>query len=384
MSLLSRIRGLLRIGNLERELDEELRSHIDMRAQDNMAAGMSPEEARYEARRQFGNVALVKEDAREVDIVKGIATAGQNLRYAVRMLRRSPGFTAVAILTLALGIGANVATFTVVHAVLLNPLPYPHPEQLVRVYDDLRGSNSRDVGMSVPELWDLRDKSGVFQEISPAWPVDANLTGGEHPGRVEFLGTSTNYFTLLGARAQLGRVYTVEDSQPGFTEGIVISDGFWHRMFGGDPNVLGKKIRLDGDLYTILGVMPPGFRNPGRSLGTEVEVFAAAGFNAAPFPAPPQRSVRLIPGTIARLKPGLSVAQAQARLDAFTAQLSRDFPVEYPAAANWGVQLVQVQDDLVGKVRTELLVLFGCRLRAADCVREPGELAPGPFGKQTA
>jgi predicted permease len=364
MSLLSRIRGLLRMEKLERELDEELRSHIEMRAQDNTAGGMRPEDAQYDARRRLGNMALIKEDTREMDIVKWVATAGQNLRYAVRMLRRNPGFTAVAVLTLALGIGANVATFTVVHAVLLNPLPFPHPEQLVRVYDDLRGSNSRDVGMSVPELWDLRDKSGVFQDISVAWPVDANLTGGEHPDRVEFLGTCTNYFMLLGVRAQLGRVYTVEDSQPGFTEGITISDGFWHRMFGADPNVLGKKIRLDGDLYTILGVMPPGFRHPGRSLGSEVEVFAAAGFHAAPFPVPPQRAVRLLPGTIARLRPGLSVAQAQARLDAFTAQLSRDFPVEYPPAANWGLRLVQVQDDLVGKVRTELLVLFG----AVGCV----------------
>jgi predicted permease len=235
---------------------------------------------------------------------------------------------------------------------------------LVRVYDDLRGSNSKDVGMSVPELWDLRDKSGVFQEISAAWPVDANLTGGEHPDRVEFLGTSTNYFTLLGVRAQLGRVYTPADSQPGFTEGITISDGFWHRMFGGDPNILGKKIRLDSDLYTIIGVMPPSFRHPGSSLGSEAEVFAAAGFSAAPFPVPPLRRLRLVPGTIARLKPGLTVAQAQARLDAFTAQLSREFPVEYPPAANWGVRLVQVQDDLVGKVRTELLVLFG----AVGCV----------------
>jgi putative ABC transport system permease protein len=364
MSLLSRIRGLFRIEKLERELEEELRSHVEMRTQDNVAAGMSLEEARYQAQRQFGNMTLMKEDAREMDIVKSMETAGQNLRYALRMLRRSPGFTAVAILTLALGIGANVATFTVVHAVLLNPLPFPHPEQLVRVYDDLRGSNTHDVGMSAPELWDLRDKSGVFQEISAAWPVDANLTGGEHPDRVEFLGTSTNYFTLLGVTAQLGRVYTVEDSQPGFTEGITISDGFWHRMFGADPNVLGKKIRLDGDLYTILGVLPPGFRHPGSSLGSEVEVFAAAGFNAAPFPTPPQRALRMVPGTIARLKPGLSIEQAQARLDAFTAQLSREFPVEYPAAANWGVRLVQVQDDLVGKVRTELLVLFG----AVGCV----------------
>jgi predicted permease len=364
MSWLSRIRGLLGMEKLEQELDEELRSHIEMCAQDNMAAGMRPENARCEARRRFGNMTLTKEDTREMDIVKWAATAGQNLRYAARMLRRGPGFTAVAILTLALGIGANVATFTVVHAVLLNPLPFPHPEQLVRVYDDLRGSNSRDVGMSVPELWDLRDKSGVFQDISVTFPADVNLTGGEQPDRLEFLGTNTNYFTLLGVKSQLGRTYTVADSQPGFTDGIVISDGLWHRMFGGDPNVLGKKIRLDSDLYTILGVLPSGFRHPGRSLGSEVEVFAAAGFNAAPFPVPPQRSVRLLPGTIARLKPGLTVAQAQARLDAFTAQLSRDFPVEYPAASNWGVRLVQVQDDLVGKVRTELLVLFG----AVGCV----------------
>jgi predicted permease len=364
MSLLSRLRGLLRIQKLEQDLDEELRAHVEMHAADSVAVGMTPEEARYDAQKRFGNITLMKEDAREIDIVKWMETASQNRRYAVRMLRHSPGFTAVAILTLALGIGANVATFTVVHAVLLNPLPFPHPEQLVRAYDDLRGSNSKDVGMSVPELWDLRNKSGVFQEISAAWPVDANLTGGEHPDRVEFLGTSTNYFTLLGVRAQLGRVYTVEDSQPGFTEGITISDGFWHRTFGGDPNVLGKKIRLDGDLYTILGVLPPGFRHPGSSLGSEVEVFAAAGFSAAPFPAPPQRGLRMLPGTIARLRPGLSVAKAQARLDAFTAQLSREFPEEYPLAANWGVRLVQVQDDLVGKVRTELLVLFG----AVGCV----------------
>src|SRR5256885_1105027 len=260
MSLISRLRGLLRIARLERDLDDELRSHVEMRTADYVASGMADDDARYEARRKFGNIALAKEDARGVDIVKWIETTAQDLAYAARMLRRSPGFTAAAILTLTLGIGANVATFTVVHAVLLNPLPFRSPEQLVRVYDDLRGSNSQDVGMSIPEFWDLRDKSGIFQDMSAAWPVDANLTGGEHPDRVEFLGTSTSYFTLLGIRAQLGRVYTAQDSQPGFTEGIVISDGFWRRMFGSDQNVIGRKIRLDSDLYTILGVLPPGFR----------------------------------------------------------------------------------------------------------------------------
>lgn len=170
MSLLARLKGLLQMRRLERDLDDELRSHIEMRTLDNVASGMSPDEARLDARRRFGNSALMKEDTRSMDIVGWLEVTGQNLRYAARMLRRAPGFTIVAILTLALGIGANVAIFTVVHAVLLRPLPFLHPEQLVRVYDDLEASNTHDIGMSVPELWDLRDKSGVFQDISAIFP----------------------------------------------------------------------------------------------------------------------------------------------------------------------------------------------------------------------
>jgi predicted permease len=359
MSLFARLRGLLRINRLERELDEELQSHLEMRTRDNLAAGMAREAARYDARRRFGNTALMKEDTRAMDIVGWMETLGQNLRYAVRMLRRSPGFTAVAILTLALGIGGNVAIFTVVRAVLLSPLPYPHPEQLVRVYDDLRGSNTHDVGMSVPEMWDLRDKSGVFQDISALVSADANLTGGDQPERIELLGTSPDYFTMLGVQPQLGRVYTPQDAQPGFTLGVVISDGFWRRTFGADPQVIGRNIRVDSDLYTVIGVMPPGFRHPGRTLTNEVDVWGAAGFMAPPFPVPVLRSVRLLPGAMGRLKPGLTVSQAQARLDALSAQLSREYPTEYPAAAAWGVRLVSVQEDLVGNVRTELFVLLG-------------------------
>jgi predicted permease len=280
-------------------------------------------------------------------------------RYAARRLRRSPGFTLAAVLTLALGIGANVAVFTVVQAVLLSPLPYPHPEQLVRVFDDLRGSNSRDIGLSAPELWDLRDRADVFQEISAIWPTDANLTGGEKPERVEALATSTNYFTMLSARPELGRVYTANDERPGFIEGTVLSDGFWRRTFGGDPGAIGKKIRLDGDLYTIIGVMPPDFRHPGRSLDSDVEVWVAAGFNAPPFPVPAQRSRRMIPGAIGMLRSGLSIAQAQARLKSFSAQLSRQYPTDYPALADWGLRLVSLREDLVGSMRTELFVLFG-------------------------
>jgi len=283
----------------------------------------------------------------------------QDLRYALRMLLKSRGFTIVAVLTLALGIGANVATFSVVYAVLLRPLPFLHPEQLVRVFDDLRGPNDLDVGMSVPELWDLQDRSGVFQDISAVAPSSSAVGGGERTVRAESLVTSPDYFALLGAKPQLGRVYTPQDAVPGFLEPVVISDGFWRRNFALDPNIIGRKMRLDSDMYTIVGVMPPGFRHPGPTLNTDVEVWVATGFNALPFPVPAVRSQRMIPAAIGRLKPGLTVAQAQARLDAYISQLGREYPAEYPAAATWAVRLVPLKEDLVGPQRTELFILFG-------------------------
>jgi predicted permease len=283
----------------------------------------------------------------------------QDLRYALRTLLKSPGFMIVAVLTLALGIGANVATFSVVYGVLLSPLPFPNPEQLVRVFDDLRGPNDLDVGMSAPELWDMQERSGVFQEISAVLPSNSAIGGGDRTVRAESLVTSPDYFELLGAKPQLGRVYTTKDAAPGVLEPVVISDGFWRRNYGSDPNILGRQMRLDSDLYTIVGVMPPGFRHPGRTLDTDVEVWAATGFYGAPFPVPPVRSQRFVPGAIARLKPGLTVAQAQARLDAYVAELSREHPAEYPAQAAWTVRLVSVKEDLVGPQRTQLLILFG-------------------------
>jgi predicted permease len=283
----------------------------------------------------------------------------QDLRYAFRMLLKSPGFSMVTVLTLALGIGANVATFSVVYGVLLKPLPFPQPEQLVRVFDDLRGTNEQDVGMSAPELWDLQDRSGVFQEISAVAPSSSAVAGGDRTVRAESLVTSPDYFALLGAKPQLGRIYTQQDAAPGFLEAAVISDGFWRRNYGADANIVGRKMRLDGDMYTIVGVMPPGFRHPGRTLNTDVEVWIATGFNGLPFPVPAQRSLRMIPAAIGRLKPGLTVAQAQSQLDAHVSQLSRQYPVDYPAASTWALRLVPVKEDLVGPQRTELFILFG-------------------------
>jgi predicted permease len=279
-------------------------------------------------------------------------------RFAIRILLKQPGFTAIAVATLALGIGANTAIFSVVNAVLLRPLPFPHSEQLVLVSDDLTGRQVNDVGMSVLELQDLQERSGVFEQISAVWPVDANLTGSDRPERVELLAVSPNYFSLLGAKAQLGRVFGEEDRAQGFAEGVVISDGLWRRVFGADPNVLGRKIRADNDLYTIVGVMPPEFRHPGRTLRDDVELWGTAGFSANPF-GPPRRAVRMLPGAIGRLKPGLTVQQAQVQLDAFVAQLTGEFPNEYPAEAGWTVRLQPAREKLVGEVRTTLLILLG-------------------------
>jgi predicted permease len=288
-----------------------------------------------------------------------VASFIQDLRYALRMLLKSPGFAIVAVLTLGLGIGANVATFSVVYAVLLRPLPFPHSEQLVRVFDDLRGPNEQDVGMSVPELWDLQDRSGVFQDISAVAPGNSAVGGGDRTVRAENLTTNADYFVLLGVKAQLGRVYTPQDAVPGFMEAVVISDGFWRRYYGSDPKIVGRKMRLDNDLYTIVGVMPQGFRHPGPTLDTDVEVWTAAGFNALPFPVPAVRAQRFLPGAIGRLKPGLTVAEAQARVDAYISQLSREFPIDYPAASAWAVRLVPVKEDLVGPQRAQLFILFG-------------------------
>ena len=302
----------------------------------------------------------------------------QDLRYAARTLLKSPGFTIVAVLTLALGIGANVAIFSVVYGVLLRPLPFTHPEQLVRIFDDLAGPNTPDVGMSAPELWDLEERSGVFQEVSAVAPGNSAVGGGERTVRVEALITSPDYFELLGAKPELGRVYTRQDSVPGFLEPVVISDGFWQRNYGSDPKIIGRKMSLDRDLYTIVGVMPSGFRHPGRTLDTDVEVWLGTGFNGAPFPVPADRTLRFIPAAIGRLKPGISVAQAQSQLNAYVAQLTREYPAAYPAASKWRVRLVSVQEDLVGPQRTELFILFGAvGFSAADRLREYCEFAAG-------
>ncbi len=281
----------------------------------------------------------------------------QDVRYALRALAKSPTFLAVTVLTLALGIGANLAIFSVVSAVLLRPLPFAHSDRMVRVFDDLPGAGARDVGMSVPELDDLR-KSGVFEKLAVIFPASTALAGGDRVERIELMATTPDYFDLLGVKAARGRVYGESDGQPGFAEGVVISDGLWKRQFGGDTNVIGKKIRVDEDPYTIIGVMAPGFRHPGNTVSGDVDIWASCGFTAAPFPSPPVRAARVLPGALARLAPGVSIAQAQARLDALASRLRQDFANDYPADQRWSLRVESAQESLTGNVRPTLLILL--------------------------
>ena len=285
--------------------------------------------------------------------------ARQDLRFAWRGFARTPGFLALAVATLALGIGANSAIFTVVDAVVLRPLPYPQPDRLVRVTADFTAMKAADIGMSQPELADYRDRAQLFDSIAGIYPLNANLTEIDEPERVEVLLVSPSYFDILGAAPQLGRLFGPQDNAPGITEVVVISDALWRRRFGASPDAIGRKLRIDNDWYTLVGVLPKGFRHPGRSLLTDVEVWAPANFRAAPLPDPPQRGAYFLSGAIARLKPGLSMAEAQQRLTAFGARLRSEYPNDYPARAGWTPRLVPLQDDLVGRVKPALLLLLG-------------------------
>ena len=282
----------------------------------------------------------------------------QDVRYALRTLRKSPAFVTTTVLTLALGIGANLAIFAVVNAVLLQPLPFPEPDRIVRVYDDLRGAGAKNVGMSVPELYDLSDRSGVFEQISAIVSVSTALSGGDKVERIELLGTSPDYFELLGAKPALGRAYTQAEWVPGFVDGVVISDGLWKRQFGSDPHIIGRRVRVDEDPYTVIGVMPPAFRHPGNTLGGDVDMWTATGFSGDPFPSPPQRGRRFLPGALARLKPGITLEQAQQRLDAFTTSLHQAYPKDYPKQLGWSLRLELAQTSLTGNVRPTLVILL--------------------------
>ena len=287
-----------------------------------------------------------------------MTTLFQDVRYSLRVLWKSPGFTIVAVLSLALGVGANTAIFSIVNAVLLRSLPFPHPDRLVKIVANNRGVGARDIGLSVPEFDDLRSRAGVFDQVTATQDGPTNLTGGERPQHLELLEVSPNYFSMLGASAHIGRVFGPSDEVPGFAEAAVISDSLWASGFGRNPGILGRKLQLDNDPYTIVGVLPPGFHHPGRTVATDVEIWVACGFRADPYPKP-DRSLRVLPGAIGLLKPGISREQAQSRLNAFAAQLRAEYATDYPAGSGWSIEVEPLQESLVGNVRPMLLMLMG-------------------------
>src|SRR5579863_2961635 len=252
-----------------------------------------------------------------------MGTLLQDVRYCLRMLVNKPTFTIVAVLPLALGVGANTAIFSIVNAVLLRSLPYRDPDRLVRIYFNEPGLGLRDVRFSKPELDDLKTRSGVFEDATPIFEGSENLTGAGQPERVEGVNTSFSYFSMLGVNPQIGRLYGPQDFAPGFAPEAVISDGLWRRGYSADA-----------------------------------EVFGAGGFSGDPFP-PPIRGNRVLVNGIGRLKSGLTLAQAQARLTAMAAQLRRDFPTDYPPQSQWTIEIQPLQGTLVGDVRAMLLVLMG-------------------------
>jgi putative ABC transport system permease protein len=272
-------------------------------------------------------------------------------------MRKSPRITLTVLATLALGIGANTAIFSIVNATLLKPLPFRDPGQLVELSADLRGLGARNVGFSVPELDDLRDRAGIFSAVSVVWQGPANLTGGDHPERLEFLAVSPNYFSILNAKPQLGRLIDSRDTANGFAAVVVLSDDLWHKEFGGARSVIGRSMRLDNDLYTIIGVLPPQFHHPSTPGLHPVDMWITAGFRADPFPAP-QRDVRFLPGVIARLKPGITPQQAQAQLRVFSDSLRRDYGSDYPATAGWTLLVTPLTEVVAGNARTLLTSLL--------------------------
>jgi len=346
----------------KRKLDDfasEIQAHLQLEIERLRDQGLSEEQARATARRSFGNVLHAEEHFYESRRWLWWDHFWQDVRYGLRTLRKSPGFSAVVALTMALGIGATTAIFSVVDAALLRPLPYPQPEQLVTIEDDLPGGGARDVGMSEPEWQDLH-RSGIFEYISPTWFDENNLTGSSHPERVRLLIVAPNYFALLGVKPRLGRAFNPEDHTPGLLLEVLISDGLWKRAFGSDPHILDKSVRLDTDLYRIVGVMPAGFDAPGRTREERnIEVWVATSFYGAPMPDHPPRNRRNLPTAIARLKPGLTIAAAQRRLDGLVASLQKEYPADYPLQSAWTVRLVPLKERVVRNVRQPLILLLG-------------------------
>lgn len=351
----ARIRGLFNARHRDADLDDEVAAHLDLLAEENIRRGMPREEARYAARREFGGLEQIKETYRDRRGLPMLETFLQDLRFGARMLSKNPGFTAIAVLTLALGIGANTAIFSVVNSLLLTPPHYKQPDRLVMVWEQQPSRNWFQGSVSPANYFQWLDHNTVFDQIAVTYDDHANFTAdGSDPEQLAYQGVSANLLSMLGTDPILGRIFSAQDAIPGNNDVVILSFGLWKRRFGGDANIVGKKIQLEGQPCTVIGVMPRGFQlfiKRGSFTGEQAELWSPIPFTAR---ARVPRGRYLV--SIARLKPGVSVVQAQSQMDAISAALEKQWP---DFDKGWSVQLVPLKEQLVGNLRQPLLILLG-------------------------
>jgi predicted permease len=347
---MSWLSGLFGRGKREQELEEEVRSHLQMAAQERVERGEAGEEAERAARREFGNAGLVKEVTRDMWGWGSLERLLQDLRFGFRMMAKSPGFAVVAILTLALGIGANTALFSVVNGVLFNPLPYPQPEQLVTLHESK--PNFEAGSISFPNFRDWRKENTTFSMMGISRGYSFSLTGAGEAEQVQAQFVSTDFLPMLGVKPVIGRLFEEGEDEFGASPMVIISAGFWSRKFGSAQDVLGKGLTLDGRSYSIVGVVPASFNlQVGAFRATELYVPIGQWTNSALH----LRMAGLGIHGIGRLKPGVTIQQARSDMARVTGHLADAYP---DADKGIGATLIPLKEQMVGDVRRLLLVLL--------------------------
>jgi putative ABC transport system permease protein len=339
-----------RIGKRDADLERELRSDLELEEEEQRERGIPTEEAHYAARRAFGNATLIKEQTHEAWGWAPIERLGQDVRFGIRSLLKSRQFTIAAILTLALGIGANSAMFSVVRSVLLRPWPFPNPGRLVFVSQ--RQANGNANIFSTQDFLDWKEQGGLLARMGAHVSWQFNLSGiGAAPERVDGGEVSADLMQVLGVHPLLGRVFSAQEDLPGTGNFVLLSSALWRDRYGADRRIAGKSIQIDGAPYTVVGVMPPGFDGfSGKELlWTPLQLSLGSGLGSSP-------NIHWLSGII-RLPDGMSLKQARSRLDAIAARLHRADP---SGAAGFGVDLQTIEDAYIGDVRPALLMLMGC------------------------
>jgi predicted permease len=343
---------LIRRDRFRSDLNEEMAFHRAQAEKDFVADGMSPSAARMAAARQFGNAERLKERSNEV-IGFRFETVAQDLRYAVRQLLQNPGFTVVITLTLALSIGANSAIFSVIDAVLLKPLPYPEADRLMRPF--ISNFAFPQFPFNPWDFHDFRARNTSFESLAAYTRADAQLSGSGEPVRLNGFGITAGYFHTLGLKPEIGREFDAQAEIPGNEKQVILSDRLWRSRFDANVGILGRKITLDMQPYTVVGVMPAGTQHPGNSyraisFGNSVDVWRPFAFAGNPA----QRGSHYLEG-IGRLKPGVQSAQAESEMNAIMTQLGR----EHESDQGWSVHVIPLTEEIVGSNRRMLLVLLG-------------------------